>query len=880
VRRQLILSVALVHAVLMSIFVLDLVERQRVFLHNEALARAESLARTLSVSSVSWALSSDLVGLEEVTRSIAEMPGLEYACILDPSGRVLSHTDSGLVGQYVADTLSLSLLRRTPELQHLLVDSRQIDVAAPVVAGSRMLGWARIGFSQSAQRSNLAHVTIDGLVYMLLAIIVGGVMALFIARRLSGGLEKLVAAVDAVRAGDRSVVADEARADEIGRLGGGFNAMLQAVREGEEKFRTVADFTYNWEYWRSPDGHLVWMSSSCELVTGFAAESFLADPDLLLQLVHPDDLALFQAHMDEVEAGSIEPGELDFRIVHRSGQVVWINHHCQDITREGGAMLGRRVCNRDITLRKHAEEGLRRWAQVFEHASWGVVVCSPHSRCMEALNPAFAGMHGYVVDELVGRPVSTVYPQDVRAMVEANFQHAHSQGHHSFETDHIRKDGSRFPAQMDVTAVKDPAGKILYRIVSVQDITERRRAQNEIFQAKEAAEAANEAKSNFLAIMSHELRTPLNGIKGMLQVLRDGLLPEEDRAVYIDHALEASDGLALVLNDVLDVTRIEAGRLILCEDRFTLEEVAGPVCSSLASTAQGKGLEFSWFLDPQLPPLLLGDPGRTRQILLNLLGNAVKFTQQGSVRLEIYPLPAQVGLDKDQVPVHFVVKDTGIGMTDEHLRHIFEPFTQVESPFTRSHGGVGLGLSIVQRLVALLKGHLEVYSEPEQGTQIHLTLPLRVPDASPPEPELFADGQQLPEAFTNLQEHRAWIRALVVEDDSLNQLTAMKYLERLGCESAAASGGAEALALLVSEHFDLVLMDIQMPDMDGITATRRIRSSDGSAFDPQIPIVALTAHAMPGDRELFLESGMNAYLAKPYSLEALQAVLAKVLARR
>lgn len=880
VRRQLILGVALVHAALMTLFVVDIVERQRDFLHREAVARAESLTRSLAATSLSWVLTNDFMSLSEVTRSLRDTPDLEYACILDPSGRVLSHSDPLQVGRYVADTLSLSLLNHPPELQRLVVNQRQIDVAAPIFAGSRLLGWARIGFNQSAQRENLALVTREGLSYTLIAIVAGGIMALFIAGRLSSGLEGLVSAVDAVRAGKRNVQADEDREDEIGRLGAGFNAMLEAVRRGEEQFRTVADFTYDWEYWRSPDGRLVWMSPSCELYTGYSAEAFMKDPGLLGRLVHPADQQAYGMHIKEVESGSIEPGELDFRVVHRSGHIVWIDHHCQDIARPDGTPLGRRVSNRDITLRKQAEEGLRRWAHVFENAAWGIVVCSPHSKTLEGMNPAYARMHGYTAQELSVLPLSTAYPPDAAQLAEANLELSHKTGHHVFECEHIRKDGTRFPAQMDVTAVKDAGGQVLYHVVNVQDITERRRTQDEILRAKEAAEAANSAKSDFLAVMSHELRTPLSGIKGILQILRGGTLSAKEERLFLDHALAATDNLALILNDVLDVTRIEAGKLEILDETFSMEDVAGPVCESQSLAARSKGLELSCSLDPALPKLLRGDAGRIRQILLNVVGNAVKFTNQGWVRLEVYPLPAGPELaERDLVPVHFVVSDSGVGIADEDLRSIFEPFTQVESPYTRRHGGVGLGLAIVKRLAALLQGRIDVYSEPGQGTEVHLTLPLGDQGRNLAEPQLFCDRQFMEQMRRKAALQPDSLRVLVVEDDLLNRLTALKYLERLGHAATAVPGGAEALEALGAEHFDMVLMDIQMPGMDGVEATRRIRAADGAAFDPRTPIIAVTAHAMQGDRQRFLDAGMDGYLSKPYALEELEALLLSVSGR-
>ena len=878
VRHQLVIGVAVVHALLMTVFVIDMVSRQQDFLRNEALAKADALARTLAVASASAVLSRDIGGLEEIIGATRNMPGLTYASVIDPAGRVLAHTRPELEGKYVSDPLSLSLLERTPRLQYLVITKDQIDLAMPIVTGSRMLGWARIGLAQSAQQKNLNRVVEDGMSYAVIAILMGGLFALYIGARLSSGLDKLVTAVDAVRAGDRGFKAEEG-ADEIGRLGSGFNAMLDAVRAGEEKFRTVADFTYDWEYWRGPDGKLIWMSPSCELFTGYTPEAFIQDPGLLANIVHPEDRHLYEAHMNEVEAGSIEPGELDFRVRHSSGQIIWVDHHCVDITRADGTLLGRRASNRDITLRKQAEDSLRRWAQLFKDASWGIAICSPSTQRLQAMNPVFARMHGYTEEELTDQPGSCVYPNEARATVQANLLLSEPTGHHTFEAEHQRKDGSRFPAQMDVTTVKDAQGAVLYHVVNVQDITERRRAQDEIIHARDAAEAASKAKGDFLAVMNHELRTPLNGIKGMLQVLRQNNLSAQERADYLEHALAASDNLALILNDLLDVTRLEAGKMPLFEEPFHMNDVAGPVCAGVEPAAKAKGMGIALAIAPDLADPLLGDPGRIRQILLSLLGNAVKFSNGGQVDLEIYPVngPRALRAD-DRLPVHFTVRDTGIGIAHEHLLNIFEPFTQVESPYTRMHGGIGLGLALVKRLTALMGGRLEAYSEPGHGTEVHLTLPLRRVETCT-EPTLFRDKVFMEQAERDLVAHPVKPRVLVVEDDPLNQITTMKYLEMLGCEGKVAANGTEALQALADEYYDAVLMDIQMPGMDGVETMQRIRESDGRDYDPAIPIVALTAHAMASDRERFLDAGMDGYVAKPCSPETLWAELQRVLSR-
>jgi len=890
VRRQLILGVALVHALLMTVFVLDLVDRQREFLHQETLARADSLANSLAVSGSIWLFTNDLAGLADVTNTFHGSPDLDYAMVLDLGGRVLSHTDKSLVGLYLTDPASKALLNAPAEPQRLVVSSRQIDVAAPVFSGHRQIGWARVGLSLAAQRASLAVLTQSGVGYTILAILVGTALAMLIAKRLTSGLDRLLLVVEQVRAGRRRVRADDTRQDEIGRLGAGFNVMLEAVAEVEDRFRTVADFTFDWEYWRAPDGRIIWMSPSCELLTGYSALEFSNDPSLIQRIVHPDDLPLYNGHIHEVEQGSIEPGEMDLRILHRSGQVVWINHNCLDITRHDGVQLGRRVSNRDITQRKAAEDGLRRWAHVFEHAQWGVAVLGEDGSTLTLVNPAFARMHGQEPGALENHPLAEVVAVHDRGHMEELVRQAvqrarskASSGSLPRELTLLRRDGSQFPAIAELSTVLSPEGA--YHVLNVMDITDRHRHRQELVRAKEAAEAANSAKSEFLAIMSHEIRTPLNGIRGMLQLVKDQGLTE-DQDLYVDHALAASENLSLILNDVLDITSIEAGRLTLTSEPFELDLVLLPVRDSFLLAAQQKALALELDIDPATPRQLLGDAGRIRQVLFNLMGNGVKFTEAGAVRLHVGP---EGQPDKDgRVTLRFSVHDTGPGIAKDNLQLIFEPFTQVEPVYTRRHGGTGLGLAIVNRLVRLMGGTINVDSQPEQGTQFHVRLPLVDLDRqSWAEPRLLARPQDIeggaasepgPAALPLLAGAKAPRRILVVEDDTLNMLATTSYLERLGYAPVGVHSGQEAIFALQNGSFAAVLMDIQMPGMDGVEATRRIRAQE-AAWGNQgpVPIVATTAHVLLSDRQEFTAAGMTDFLPKPFQQRDLAQVLERVL---
>jgi PAS domain S-box-containing protein len=721
--------------------------------------------------------------------------------------------------------------------------------------------------------------------------------------------------------------------------------------------------------------------------------------------VTPEEIARSNALL-EASARSMETYSDEFRTRGLDGEPRWLRISLSPVKEPDGSILWTGVL-RNITREKNAESRIELLHEVVIKSSDAVLILEGNkSRTGSTIlyvNPAFERLLGFSASEIVGGPMTSLASylydptSEAAKIIAATLMQQDSGG--SVEYCIKSRSGSSIWVEARFATVRNLGGGRGYTAFILRDIGERRRAEDELLAAKEAAEAASRTKSEFLANMSHEIRTPMNGILGMTGLLLDTSLNEEQRK-FAETAHESGEILLAIINDILDISKLEAGKVELETIDFEIEQLVDGAAALLSSKAHGKGIELAVFIDPAVRKSFRGDPTRIRQVLLNLLGNAIKFTDRGGVSVEVRPVNDESGAKR----VRFQVRDSGIGMDGEACSRLFQKFSQADSSISRRFGGTGLGLAISKQLVELMGGHIGVESSPGRGSTFHFDLPL-VESSEPGivhgslpahlkgmralvvdniETNLEILSRQLGElgmevsrckdAFDALAEiERAWhrgepydivfidqmmpglsgealakrirsiesltetklvlnssaggharsadvievadavldkpvgqrallacltrlyacsagpegrvgrppiqtpsppasenpriplqrqgLRILLAEDNKINQKFALALLSRAGHQIEVAENGAQAVDAVKQSDFDVVLMDAQMPEMDGLAATKLIRALPAPKC--RIPIIALTAHAMSDARELYLGAGMDDYISKP-----------------
>ena len=503
-------------------------------------------------------------------------------------------------------------------------------------------------------------------------------------------------------------------------------------------------------------------------------------------------------------------------------------------------------------------------AAILENASIGITLTRDQS--FVQVNRAVEEMFGWPDGSLIGQSGRVVWPSDEEYRDAGRELGPRLAAGEQVETERrmARRDGSTFLCRILARAVDPDHPSRGGTIWILEDVTEKRRVEAALAQAKDEAQAASRAKSAFLANTSHEIRTPLNGVVGLARLLQQPDLDDETRRHYLDQMLDSAESLSGLIADILDLSKIEAGRLTLESQPFALRDMLSTMRMAYLTLAQARGLSFRIDVDEDVPGWVVGDPVRTRQILSNYLTNALKFTESGSVSVRV----ARISDERLRIEV----TDTGPGITPEVQARLFQPFTQADESTTRRYGGTGLGLSICRELAHLMGGEVGVQSETGRGSTFWAELPLVAAASSlSAQPREARDNADL-----------EGLRVLMVEDNPVNMMIAVALLEQWGLEVSQASDGHQAIEAIhasasMGKPFDVVLMDVQMPVMSGHEATREIRRRFAAE---QLPIVALTAAALVSERDEALEAGMNEFLTKPIDANRLRQVLVKLIGHK
>ncbi len=627
-----------------------------------------------------------------------------------------------------------------------------------------------------------------------------------------------------------------------------------ALKKSEEKYRSIFENIQDVYFELSLEGDVLEISPSVENMLAYKKESILNQP----LFTNKEDEKQFLRKMNE--KGIVSDFEIYLR--KENGQTIPTSFTCKylyDQDEQPKKIIG---TIRNITERKQAEEVIRhseeRYRILAENSS---DMISKHNwdRTYLYVSPACFKLLGYKTEELIGfSAYQFIHPDDVENIRKNHILLLENKTNSFIESYRIRKkDGTYLWFETNNQVIYNQNTNLVQEIVCVsRDITERK-DKEELLKAKEVAERANKTKSEFLANMSHEIRNPLNAIIGMSSTLGKTSM-DDDQKKYLSSITIASRNLLSILNDILDFSKIEANKIELFYGNFNLSDVLKDAISPFKSQAESKDISLEYSISDNTPLKLYGDDKKIVQILNNLLSNAIKFTNKGYVKVEVDAYNRK----NDHAIFTFSVEDTGVGVRQEDIPKMFESFTQLDSSAKKEYQGTGLGLSIVKSLVELMNGKVNFESEFGRGSKVTFEIPAIFSGTATDDPM-----QNIPETFNNSNNKTVTekkTKILVAEDDAINQLYLSGFLKAQGWMVDSAANGLIALEKFKNNNYDLILMDGQMPKMDGFETTMKIRELEQQEkVEKPVPIIAITGYAIPGDRDRFINAGMDDYVSKP-----------------
>jgi PAS domain S-box-containing protein len=614
-------------------------------------------------------------------------------------------------------------------------------------------------------------------------------------------------------------------------------------------------------FWRDPESlKPYFVSHAYERIWGQSCQSAYADPSSWIESIHPEDLERVTREFEG--AATASQAQIEYRIIRPDGDVRWIWARTFSVPTGTGSATRLIGIAQDVTERKQAEKMRAFLASIVESSDDSIIGTDLNGRIL-SWNQGAENLFGYTAEETLGKHITLLFVASHRADYLKSLSKIRRQEHiERFESTRVGKNGIPIDVSVILSPIRDTLGQLQGVSAIYRDITASKRADAELVKAKEAAEAASRAKSTFLATMSHEIRTPMNGILGMTELVLDSELTAEQRD-NLELVHLSAESLLTVINDILDFSKIEAGKLEFESIPFDLRDRLGEIMQTLGFRAHQKGLELIYDVHTDVPVALSGDPGRLRQILVNLVGNAIKFTEQGQILVDV----RLESITADTACVQFSVRDTGVGIPAEHQKKIFEAFSQADQSMTRRFGGTGLGLTICSRLVEMMGGRIWVVSEEGQGSTFHFTAHLGVQalvseKARPIHPALLRD-----------------LPVLIVDDNFTNRQVLSGIVTQWGMKPTAVEGGRAALLALeaakdAGHPFPLVLLDGQMPEIDGFTLAKQIQDHPELV---RTTIMMLTSADHLGDAMLCRKLGISAYLVKPVRQSELLDLICKSL---
>jgi PAS domain S-box-containing protein len=629
-----------------------------------------------------------------------------------------------------------------------------------------------------------------------------------------------------------------------------------SLRASEARFRSYFELPLHGRCVASLEkGWLEVNDRLCEIL-GYTREEIIGKT--WTEMTHPEDLAADAAQFDRILSGEIEQYKLEKRFIRKEGTVIWAEISVGCVRKSDGTVDHFICVMEDITARKKMNQEVSKLEEQYR----GILQTAMDGFCMldmqgriQSVNTAFCRMTGYSEQELLTMSITDLEAVMTPEEVASNIRKTSAQGGARFESRHRGKDGRL--VDLEISVKFRPSDNVL--VSFHHDITARKELDEKIREALDRAEAASRAKSEFLGVMSHELRTPLNGVLGFAELLADTPLNDEQKS-FAKTISSSGEHLLAIVNDILDFSSIEHGSLAIQSAPLSIGDLVESSDIAIRQAAAGKGIGFRREVAAGVPDQITGDERRIRQVLINLLGNALKFTQAGTVVFRIAP-------DAEGRFLEFSIEDTGIGISPETLGRLFKPFTQANSTTSRPFGGTGLGLAISKRLAEAMGGTITVASIPGKGSTFTFRLPLEISTASsrPSAPSTHDTDSTLPSGAL----------VLVVDDDQNSAVLMGKMFQSLGSRAEFATDGAKAVHAFAPGKYSAILMDMAMPVMNGVEATMKIRKME-AAGKSRVPIIAFTANVMPGDRERCLAAGMDAFLCKPFKRAELAAVLASV----